>query len=117
LRKINVPAPFAHCGKLDVAPRIHGELLKLGFDVAESTVSKYMVKHLGPPSQTWQTFGTDGRQHRPIRRIDELRFNARPTGPFTREITFQRWRSIHPRKPQLERVAYGTPGSFGSANR
>src|SRR5262249_26110734 len=31
-------------------------LLKLGFEVAESTVSKYMVKHRGPPSQTWRTF-------------------------------------------------------------
>jgi hypothetical protein len=30
------------------APRIHGELLKLGFEVAESTVSKYMSKHRGP---------------------------------------------------------------------
>jgi transposase InsO family protein len=38
------------------APRIHGELLKLGFEVAESTVSKYMTKHRGPPSQTWRTF-------------------------------------------------------------
>jgi transposase InsO family protein len=38
------------------APRIHGELLKLGFEVAESTVSKYMVRHRGPPSQTWRTF-------------------------------------------------------------
>ena len=38
------------------APRIHGELLKLGFAIAESTVSKYMVKHRGPPSQTWRTF-------------------------------------------------------------
>lgn len=38
------------------APRIHGELLKLGFEIAESTVSNYMVKHRGPPSQTWQTF-------------------------------------------------------------
>src|SRR5262249_41955546 len=38
------------------APRIHGELLKLGFEVAESTVSKYMIKHRGPPSQTWRTF-------------------------------------------------------------
>ena len=34
------------------APRIHGELLKLGFEVAESTVSKYMTKPRGPPSQT-----------------------------------------------------------------
>jgi hypothetical protein len=38
------------------APRIHGELLKLGFEIAESTVSKYMVRHRGPPSQTWLTF-------------------------------------------------------------
>jgi hypothetical protein len=38
------------------APRIHGELLKLGFDIAESTVSKYMIRHRGPPSQTWRTF-------------------------------------------------------------
>ena len=38
------------------APRIHGELLKLGFEVAESTVSKYLVKRRGPPSQSWRTF-------------------------------------------------------------
>jgi hypothetical protein len=38
------------------APRIHGELLKLGFAIAESTVSKYMIRHRGPPSQTWRTF-------------------------------------------------------------
>src|SRR6266508_6804893 len=38
------------------APRIHGELLKLGFEVAESTVSKYMIGRRGPPSQSWRTF-------------------------------------------------------------
>ncbi len=38
------------------APRIHGELLKLGIDVSEAAVSKYMVKRRGPPSQTWRTF-------------------------------------------------------------
>jgi hypothetical protein len=38
------------------APRIHGELLKLGFDVAQSTVSKYMLRRRGPPSQAWKTF-------------------------------------------------------------
>jgi transposase InsO family protein len=38
------------------APRIHGELLKLGFSVAQSTVAKYMVKRHGPPSQGWRTF-------------------------------------------------------------
>jgi hypothetical protein len=38
------------------APRIHGELLKLGFDVAQSSVAKYMDKRRGPPSQGWPTF-------------------------------------------------------------
>jgi hypothetical protein len=38
------------------APRLHGELLKLGFELAESTVSKYMIKRRGPPSQGWRTF-------------------------------------------------------------
>jgi transposase InsO family protein len=38
------------------APRIHGELLKLGFEVAQSSVAKYMVKRLVPPSQGWRTF-------------------------------------------------------------
>ena len=38
------------------APRIHGELLKLGFSVAQSTVAKYMVKRHRPPSQGWKTF-------------------------------------------------------------
>ena len=38
------------------APRIHGELLKLGFEIAELTVSKYMIRRRGPPSQSWRTF-------------------------------------------------------------
>ena len=38
------------------APRIHGELLKLGLAVAQSSVAKYMVKRRGPPSQGWCTF-------------------------------------------------------------
>jgi hypothetical protein len=38
------------------APRIHGELLMLGFGVAQSTVSKYMVRGRRPPSQSWKTF-------------------------------------------------------------
>jgi hypothetical protein len=38
------------------APRIHGELLKLGFEVAQSIFAKYMVKRRGPPSQGWRTF-------------------------------------------------------------
>jgi hypothetical protein len=37
------------------APRIHGELLKLGIEVAQSTVAKYMIRHRGPPSGGWPT--------------------------------------------------------------
>src|SRR6202051_2501777 len=38
------------------SPRIHGELLKLGFAVAQSSGAKYRVKRRGPPSQGWRTF-------------------------------------------------------------
>jgi putative transposase len=37
-------------------PRIHEELLKLGIEVSQATVAKYMVRHRKPPSQTWRTF-------------------------------------------------------------
>src|SRR5579862_7881271 len=38
------------------APRVHGELLKLGFEIAQSSIAKYIVKLRGPPSQGWRTF-------------------------------------------------------------
>jgi putative transposase len=38
------------------APRIHGELLKLGFELSQATVAKYIVRRQNPPSQTWRTF-------------------------------------------------------------
>ena len=38
------------------APRIQSELHLLGYTIAESTVSRYMVRHAKPPSQTWRTF-------------------------------------------------------------
>jgi len=38
------------------APRIHSELCILGFDIVESTISKYMPKKSNPPSQNWKTF-------------------------------------------------------------
>ena len=50
IRRINVENP------LWGAPRIHGELLKLGFEVPQSSVAKYMVKRRGLPSQGWRTF-------------------------------------------------------------
>jgi hypothetical protein len=50
IRKMSVENP------LWGAPRIHGELLKLGLEVAQSSVAKYMVKRSGPPSQGWRIF-------------------------------------------------------------
>jgi transposase InsO family protein len=50
IRRMNVENP------LRGAPRIHGELLKLGFEVAQSSVAKYMVRRRTPPSQGWRTF-------------------------------------------------------------
>jgi transposase InsO family protein len=38
------------------APRIHGELLKLGIDIGQTSVAKYMAKGRAPPSQGWRTF-------------------------------------------------------------
>ena len=38
------------------APRIHGELLKLGINIGETSVTKYLVRPRKPPSQTWRTF-------------------------------------------------------------
>ncbi|WP_245332208.1 hypothetical protein [Bradyrhizobium sp. NAS80.1] len=38
------------------APRIHGELLKLGIEIGQTTVAKYMARRRGPPSQGWKAF-------------------------------------------------------------
>jgi hypothetical protein len=50
IREISVANP------LWGAPRIHGELLKLGMDVGQTTVAKYLAKRRPPPSQGWRTF-------------------------------------------------------------
>ncbi len=55
------------------APRIHGELLKLGFEVAQSTVAKYMVRRRGPPSQGWRTFL---RNHAPDIAVEKAHANS-----------------------------------------
>jgi len=50
IRKVSMANP------LWGAPRIHGELLKLGIEVSQATVAKYMVRQRKPPSQTWRAF-------------------------------------------------------------
>ncbi len=52
-------AQMAAANPLWGAPRIHGELLKLGIAVCERTVSRLMPKRSGPPSQTWRAFLTN----------------------------------------------------------
>src|SRR5437899_5684136 len=52
-------ARMAAANPLWGAPRIHGELLKLGIDMAERTVSRLIPKRCSPPSQTWRTFLTN----------------------------------------------------------
>ena len=38
------------------APKIHGELLKLGIDIGQTSIAKYMARRRAPPSQGWRTF-------------------------------------------------------------
>src|SRR5213594_1475379 len=59
------------------APRIHGELLKLGVTVSQATVSKYMVRPRWPPSQAWRTFL---KNH--VKDLIALDFFTVPTAPF-----------------------------------
>ena len=59
------------------APRIHGELLKLGIDIGQTTVSKYMVRHHKPPSQSWRAFLTNHACD-----IVSIDFFAVPTATF-----------------------------------
>jgi putative transposase len=59
------------------APRIHGELQKLGLEVSQATVSRYMPKRRPPPSQTWRTFLTNH-----VDSIASIDFFVVPTATF-----------------------------------
>jgi len=54
---------MAHANPLWGAPRIHGELLKLGLEISQAAVSKYLVRPNRPPSQNWRTFLTNHVGH------------------------------------------------------
>ena len=77
------------------APRIHGELLKLGIEISQTTVSKYMIRHRKPPSQTWRTFLKNHAQD-----IVSVDFFTVPSGTFRVLYVFlvlsnQRRRVVH----------------------
>ena len=59
------------------APRVHGELLKLGIGISQATVAKYMVRQRKPPSQTWRTF-----LHNHVKDLISLDFFVVPTATF-----------------------------------
>lgn len=59
------------------APRIHGELLKLGIPISQATVAKYMACHRKPPSQTWRAFL---RNH--VEQLVSTEFFVVPTASF-----------------------------------
>ena len=61
------------------APRIHGELLKLGFDISERTVSRY-IRRLSPPEQARKLWATFLRNHREV--ITAMDFFTVPTLTF-----------------------------------
>ena len=59
------------------APRIHGELLKLGIAISERTVSRFMPKNRKPPSQTWRAF-----LNNPVQDLVSVDFFTVPTVSF-----------------------------------
>ena len=71
------------------APRIHGELLKLGIDIGETSVGKYMVRHRKPPSQTWRTFLENH-----LKTMVSVDFFTVPTDPVPGPVRVSwRWRT------------------------
>lgn len=71
IREMNLANPFWG------APRIHGELLKLGFNVSETTVATYMVKIPQPPGHGWTTF-----LHNHLNQTASMDFFVAPTLTF-----------------------------------
>ncbi len=59
------------------APRIHGELQKLGIGVAQATVAKYLGRHCDPPSPSWRTFLTNH-----VSQLASIDFFTVPTATF-----------------------------------
>ena len=91
-------ARMAAANPLWGAPRIHGELLKLGIDVAERTVSRLIPKRRPPPSQTWRTFLTNH-----VRDLVSIDFFTVPTARLARPLRPRRARPPSPARRPLQR--------------
>jgi len=68
------------------APRIHGELFKLGIDIGQTSVTKYMVRCRKPPSQTWRTFLENH-----VSQLVSIDFFTVPTIRFQSSTCFWSW--------------------------
>ena len=102
------------------APRIHGELLKLGINIGETSVSKYLVRNRKPPSQTWRTFLENHMKSPCVRRL-----LYRPDDPVSGPLRLPRACARASAHPSLR--GHGTsdcrvdctaaPGSFSVGQR
>ena len=92
------------------APRIHGELLKLGIDVSEATVSKYLARPRKPPSQTWRTF-LDNH----VRNLVSVDFFTVPTVFF--QVLFVFVILAHDRRRILSIIVTSSPSATWTANQ
>jgi hypothetical protein len=97
LLAIQAPA-FAQEAQEGRAPSIHGELVKLGFEVSQSSVAKYMVRRRRQPSQGWRTFL---RNHAPD--IAAMDLFVVPTISFDLLFAFVIVRSPHHCSPSNQR--------------
>ena len=92
------------------APRIHGELLKLGITIAEATVGHYMVRRRPPPSQTWRTFLTNH-----VSQLVSVDFFVVPT--FTFRVLFVFVVLAHDRRQILHVHVTGHPTAAWTAQQ
>ena len=88
------------------APRIHGELQKLGVEISQATVSKYMARHRRPPSQTWRTFSTTTSGAWSAARLPHL-LPPLPNPPLTGEGRTRAETGRSPRPGQYRRDTHG----------
>ena len=94
-------------------PRIHGELLKLGIEVSERTVSRLMPKRRKPPSQSWRTFLANH-----VNELISIDFFTVPTATFRVlfalvVLAHQRRRVLHFNVTELRKTLFRAPEERG----
>ncbi len=101
---------MSEANPLGGAPRIHGELLKLGFTVSQPTVTKYIRRPSRPPSQSWRTFLTNHLQQ-----ITAADFFVVPT--VTRRLLFVLVMLAHHRRRNVHIAVTAHPTAAWTAQQ